>query len=93
MLELQAMYKYFVVYIPTFRLKDCRVTPEGSKALASALSLNPSHLKELDLHWNNPGDDPGVEQLAEVMRAPQSKLEVLWLEFSSFLHKPKLSHK
>lgn len=65
------------------RLKDCRVTPEGSKALASALTFNPSHLKELDLHWNNPGDDPGVEHLAAVMRDPHAKLEALWLEFIS----------
>ncbi|KAF5896726.1 NACHT, LRR and PYD domains-containing protein 12-like isoform X1, partial [Clarias magur] len=69
------------------RLKDCRVTPEGSKALASALMLNPSHLKELDLHWNNPGDDPGVEQLADVMKDPRSKLEVLWLSYGLLTEK------
>ncbi|MCJ8741428.1 hypothetical protein PDJAM_G00070700 [Pangasius djambal] len=69
------------------RLKDCRVTPEGSKALASALILNPSYLKELDLHWNNPGDDPGVEQLAAVMRDPHSKLEVLWLSYGLLTEK------
>ncbi|XP_047663561.1 NACHT, LRR and PYD domains-containing protein 3 isoform X2 [Tachysurus fulvidraco] len=67
------------------RLKDCRVTPEGSKALASALILNPSHLKELDLHWNNP--DPGVEHLADVMRDPRSKLEVLWLSYGLLTEK------
>ncbi|KAB5546099.1 hypothetical protein PHYPO_G00068250 [Pangasianodon hypophthalmus] len=69
------------------RLKDCRVTPEGSKALASALILNPSYLKELDLHWNNPGDDPGVEQLAAVMKDPRSKLEVLWLSYGLLTEK------
>ncbi|KAK3547605.1 hypothetical protein QTP86_026294, partial [Hemibagrus guttatus] len=69
------------------RLKDCRVTPEGSKALASALILNPSHLKELDLHWNNPGDDPGVEQLADVLKDPRSKLEVLWLSYGVLTEK------
>ncbi|KAK2825537.1 hypothetical protein Q7C36_019464 [Tachysurus vachellii] len=68
-------------------LKDCRVTPEGSKALASALISNPSHLKELNLHWNNPGDDPGVEQLADVMRDPRSKLEVLWLSYGLLTEK------
>ncbi|XP_060794526.1 NACHT, LRR and PYD domains-containing protein 12 isoform X2 [Neoarius graeffei] len=69
------------------RLKDCRVTPGGSEALASALILNPSHLKELDLHWNNPGDDPGVEQLATVMKDPRSKLEVLWLSYGLLTEK------
>ncbi|KAG7323726.1 hypothetical protein KOW79_013428 [Hemibagrus wyckioides] len=69
------------------RLKDCRVTPEGSKALASALISNPSHLKELDLHWNNPGDDPGVEQLADVLKDPRSKLEVLWLSYGVLTEK------
>ncbi|XP_053499492.1 NACHT, LRR and PYD domains-containing protein 12 [Ictalurus furcatus] len=73
--------------LETLRLKDCRVTPEGSRALASALILNPSHLKELDLHWNNPGDDPGVEQLAAVMRDPLSKLEVLWLSYGLLTEK------
>ncbi|KAI4897343.1 hypothetical protein NFI96_015477, partial [Prochilodus magdalenae] len=65
---------------PAGRLKDCRVTPNGSFALASALRSNPSHLRELDLHWNNPGDE-GVEQLVAVMENPACKLEVLWLSY------------
>ncbi|XP_022532563.2 NACHT, LRR and PYD domains-containing protein 12 isoform X1 [Astyanax mexicanus] len=62
------------------KLKDCRVTPNGVFALASALRSNPSHLRELDLHWNNPGDE-GVEQLVAVMEDPVCKLEVLWLTY------------
>ncbi|XP_076874776.1 NACHT, LRR and PYD domains-containing protein 3 [Brachyhypopomus gauderio] len=72
--------------IEILRLKDCRVTPNGSSALASALASNPSHLKELDLHWNNPGDS-GVEQLAAVVEDPLSKLEVLWLSYGLLTEK------
>ncbi len=32
------------------------VTKEGCGYLASALSSNPSHLRELDLSYNDPGD-------------------------------------
>ncbi|XP_050958576.1 NACHT, LRR and PYD domains-containing protein 12 isoform X2 [Labeo rohita] len=37
------------------RLSGCMVTEEGCAALASALSSNPSHLRELDLSYNHPG--------------------------------------
>uniref|UniRef100_A0A8C2K355 Uncharacterized protein n=1 Tax=Cyprinus carpio TaxID=7962 RepID=A0A8C2K355_CYPCA len=37
-------------------LSACLVTEEGCAALASALSSNPSHLRELDLSYNHPGD-------------------------------------
>lgn len=32
------------------------MTNEGCSALASALGLNPSHLRELELYGNNLGD-------------------------------------
>ncbi|KAJ8270026.1 hypothetical protein GJAV_G00109500 [Gymnothorax javanicus] len=38
------------------RLSGCRVTQRGCDSLASALSSNPSHLRELDLRYNHPGD-------------------------------------
>uniref|UniRef100_A0A8C1S1K8 Uncharacterized protein n=1 Tax=Cyprinus carpio TaxID=7962 RepID=A0A8C1S1K8_CYPCA len=38
------------------RLSGCLVTEEGCAALASALSSNPTHLRELDLSYNHPGD-------------------------------------
>ncbi|XP_051740039.1 NACHT, LRR and PYD domains-containing protein 3-like isoform X4 [Ctenopharyngodon idella] len=38
------------------RLSGCMVTEEGCGYVSSALSLNPSHLKELDLSYNHPGD-------------------------------------
>ncbi|XP_056623813.1 NACHT, LRR and PYD domains-containing protein 3-like [Triplophysa dalaica] len=36
------------------RLSGCMVTVEGCCSLASALSSNPSHLRELDLSYNHP---------------------------------------
>nr|XP_046193845.1 uncharacterized protein LOC124023362 [Oncorhynchus gorbuscha] len=40
----------------TLGLSGCLVTEEGCAALSSALRSNPSHLKELDLSYNHPGD-------------------------------------
>ncbi|XP_035277442.1 protein NLRC3-like, partial [Anguilla anguilla] len=37
-------------------LSGCRVTQRGCDSLASALCSNPSHLRELDLRYNHPGD-------------------------------------
>ncbi|XP_064169553.1 protein NLRC3-like isoform X6 [Anguilla rostrata] len=53
-------------------LSGCRVTQTGCDSLASALCSNPSHLRELDLRYNHPGDS-GV-------RAPSAaKLDTLTL--------------
>ncbi len=43
------------------------VTEEGCGYLSSALSSNPSHLKELDLSYNHPGDS-GVKLLSEKLQ-------------------------
>ncbi|KAJ8246524.1 hypothetical protein COCON_G00234870 [Conger conger] len=45
------------------RLSGCRVTQRGCDSLASALCSNPSHLRELDLRYNHPGDS-GVRALS-----------------------------
>uniref|UniRef100_A0A087X3R7 NACHT domain-containing protein n=1 Tax=Poecilia formosa TaxID=48698 RepID=A0A087X3R7_POEFO len=58
------------------RLSGCLITEEGCAALASALTVNPSHLKELDLSFNNPGQ-PGKESLAALLKNPSFKLESL----------------
>ncbi len=50
-----------------YRLSDCSVTEEGYKALASALRSNPSHLIELDLTGNDPGQS-GVKQLNDILQ-------------------------
>uniref|UniRef100_A0A672QYE8 SPRY-associated domain-containing protein n=1 Tax=Sinocyclocheilus grahami TaxID=75366 RepID=A0A672QYE8_SINGR len=41
--------------------EHCSITEEGYKALASALRSNPSHLIDLDLRGNDPGQS-GVKQ-------------------------------
>ncbi|XP_048859222.1 NACHT, LRR and PYD domains-containing protein 12-like isoform X1 [Brienomyrus brachyistius] len=58
------------------RLSGCRVTEEGCSSLASALKLNPSHLRELDLSYNHPGDS-GVKLLSAVLEDLSCKLEKL----------------
>ncbi|XP_048853343.1 NACHT, LRR and PYD domains-containing protein 12-like isoform X2 [Brienomyrus brachyistius] len=58
------------------RLSGCRVTEEGCSSLASALRSNPSHLRELDLSYNHPGDS-GMKLLSAVLEDPSCKLEKL----------------
>ncbi|KAL6480969.1 hypothetical protein MHYP_G00090490 [Metynnis hypsauchen] len=63
------------------RLSGCMITEVGCCSLASALSSNPSHLNELDLTYNHPGEDsPGVKQLSARRDDPQCALETLRLE-------------
>lgn len=49
---------------------------EGCASLASALRSNPSHLVELDLSYNHPGD-LGVESLSAELKDTHCKLEKL----------------
>ncbi|XP_067465141.1 E3 ubiquitin-protein ligase TRIM69-like isoform X2 [Thunnus thynnus] len=42
--------------LETLSLSGCLITEEGCASLASALSSNPSHLRELDMSYNHPGD-------------------------------------
>uniref|UniRef100_A0A8C1QU81 NACHT domain-containing protein n=1 Tax=Cyprinus carpio TaxID=7962 RepID=A0A8C1QU81_CYPCA len=58
------------------RLSDCGITEEGYKALASALRSNPSHLIELDLTGNDPGQS-GVKELSDVLQDPNCQLKTL----------------
>uniref|UniRef100_UPI000D323667 protein NLRC3-like n=1 Tax=Maylandia zebra TaxID=106582 RepID=UPI000D323667 len=64
---------------PDYRLENlvlsgCLVTEEGCKSLVSAFSSSSSHLKELDLSYNNPGE-AGVKMLEQLrldtLRDPQ----------------------
>ncbi|XP_072564225.1 protein NLRC3-like [Paramormyrops kingsleyae] len=63
------------------RLPFCRVTEEGCSSLASALRSNPSHLRELDLSYNHPGDS-GVKLLSVLLEDPSCKLEKLNVDHS-----------
>ncbi|XP_050958488.1 NACHT, LRR and PYD domains-containing protein 12-like isoform X39 [Labeo rohita] len=58
------------------RLSDCSITEEGYKALASALRSNPSHLIELDLTGNDPGQS-GVKELNDLLQDPNCQLKIL----------------
>ncbi|KAL7875346.1 hypothetical protein AOLI_G00103090, partial [Acnodon oligacanthus] len=51
------------------RLSGCMVTVKGCSALASALKSNPSHLRELDLTYNHPGES-GVKMLSDLLEDP-----------------------
>ncbi|KAK9977052.1 hypothetical protein ABG768_018873, partial [Culter alburnus] len=52
------------------RLSGCMVTEEGCRDVSTALSSNPSHLKELDLSYNHPGD-------SDTLNHPNYRLEKL----------------
>ncbi|KAI5094260.1 NACHT, LRR and PYD domains-containing protein 12-like [Silurus meridionalis] len=69
--------------VETLCVRNCGISYEGCAALISALSSNPSHLRDLKLSYNNVGDS-GVKSLAAVLKNPQSKLERLWLEDCKF---------
>ncbi|XP_025759231.1 protein NLRC3 isoform X1 [Oreochromis niloticus] len=60
-------------------LSGCMITSEGCVSLASALSSNPSYLKELDLSYNHPGDS-GVKLLSARLNDPHWRLDTLRLE-------------
>ncbi|XDV28578.1 hypothetical protein PO909_031832 [Leuciscus waleckii] len=58
------------------RLSDCSITEEGYKALASALRSNPSHLIELDLRGNDPGQS-GVKELSDLLKDERCTLKTI----------------
>ncbi|KAF4071831.1 hypothetical protein AMELA_G00267300 [Ameiurus melas] len=61
------------------RLSDCNIKQEGYAALAEALKSNPSsHLIELDLRGNDPGDS-GMEHLRNLINDPKCELKTLRL--------------
>ncbi|KAK9976845.1 hypothetical protein ABG768_018667 [Culter alburnus] len=58
------------------RLSGCMVTEEGCGYVSSALSSNLSHLRELDLSYNHPGQS-GVQLLNHKLEDPNYKLQIL----------------
>ncbi|XP_044045239.1 NACHT, LRR and PYD domains-containing protein 3-like [Siniperca chuatsi] len=65
--------------LETLRLSGCLITEEGCTSLASALRSNPSHLRELDLSYNHPGDS-GVKLLSAGLEDPHWRLDTLRVE-------------
>ncbi|KAK3548746.1 hypothetical protein QTP70_018779, partial [Hemibagrus guttatus] len=59
-------------------LCKCSITEDDCTAVVSALGLNPSHLKELDLSDNTLGDT-GVKQLSDLLQNSHCTLEKLKL--------------
>ncbi|KAI7800626.1 putative stonustoxin subunit alpha-like [Triplophysa rosa] len=57
------------------RLSGCMVTDEGCCYLASALSSNPSHLRELDLSYNHP--QHSLQLLSDRLNDPNHTLNKL----------------
>ncbi|XP_036416796.1 ribonuclease inhibitor-like [Colossoma macropomum] len=56
-------------------LKKCSIEKEGCAALTSAFTLNPSHLRELDLRENRKLGD-SAKKLAEMLQKSECKLLV-----------------
>uniref|UniRef100_A0A4W5RL73 B30.2/SPRY domain-containing protein n=1 Tax=Hucho hucho TaxID=62062 RepID=A0A4W5RL73_9TELE len=76
--------------LETLRLSFCLVTEEGCASLVSALRSNPSHLRELDLSYNHPGDS-GVRLLSAGLEDPCCRLEKLTVEYGGeYTMKPGL---
>uniref|UniRef100_A0A3B3CA09 B30.2/SPRY domain-containing protein n=1 Tax=Oryzias melastigma TaxID=30732 RepID=A0A3B3CA09_ORYME len=57
-------------------LSGCLITEEGCASLASALNSNPSHLRELDLSYNHPGE-AGIKLLSAALEDPDWRLDTL----------------
>ncbi|KAM8721912.1 protein NLRC3-like [Acanthopagrus schlegelii] len=77
--RLSAQLKSPHCVLETLRLSGCLITEEGCTSLASALDSNPSHLRELDLSYNHPGDS-GVKQLSARLEDLGWRLDTLRVE-------------
>ncbi|KAI4879726.1 hypothetical protein NFI96_007602 [Prochilodus magdalenae] len=73
-------------------LEFCSITEEGCAALVSALNQNPSHLRELNLNYNKPGES-GVKLLSDLLKDPHYKLEKLQISDYSQLTELNLNGK
>ncbi|XP_043092479.1 NACHT, LRR and PYD domains-containing protein 12-like [Puntigrus tetrazona] len=63
-------------HLEILRLSGCMVTEKGCGYVSAALTSNPSHLRELDLSYNHPGDS-GVKLLSEKLEDSSCSLDKL----------------
>ncbi|CAM4574000.1 unnamed protein product [Leuciscus chuanchicus] len=74
------------------RLSGCMVTEEGCGYVSSALSSNPSHLRELDLSYNYPGDS-GVKLLTDKLEGPNYRLDkIKYVEHEELIKQLQKQH-
>ncbi|XP_043962991.1 NLR family CARD domain-containing protein 3-like isoform X2 [Gambusia affinis] len=65
--------------LETLRISGCQITEDGCHYLVAALNVNPSHLRELDLSYNNPGPT-GISLLSGGVKHKMCRLETLKVE-------------